>query len=504
MRMKGFIFRTVTIVSLVIFILLLTEIGLRIFWNGKPKVPELIPSPGYHEDKDPSVGYTLIPNHKYKRGNITTDMFGFRVEPALEEAKKPGVFRIVVLGDSIVFGVKTPSDKTISSVLQKRLEEITCPGISKFEVINLGMPGHNIGQYAAVLKKYGMRYSPDLVITGITISNDLEGRQARYLGKGHLYLEPTASFEGVNISHKLPPKFIRSLYMWRYLYFHYSGLKRMERIREMKIAAENVPPKMLLAPMNETDEVWKDVSAGLKSIYRTADAVGAKTMFILFPAVEQIYYEDIPETPQRIIEKILKPYKADVLDFYDPMKSNYLITGMLPFNDFSSHPSRSSYDIIASSIRDRLAAELGAVSKVQYKDPVRLGFDDDMKYLSYGWGQRRKIGGVRFRNIQGAGARIVFSSGLKEISGMKILLSAVNPCLPQKVELVLDDHIVGSVEVSAAAFSRVDISFPVPVKPEKFNLLELRVIPPCRMESKGLLAKNSLLDTVSVSEIRFE
>jgi len=502
--MKGFFFRLVTIFAALIVILLFTEIGLRIFWSGKPKVPDFPPSPGYYEDDDPDISYTLIPNHKYKRSSIKTDKYGFRGEPSPEISKSAGVFRIVLIGDSIVFGVRTPSDKTIGSVLQKRLDEIVYPGITRFEVINLGMPGHNINQYAATLKKYGMRYSPDLVIAGITISNDLEGRQARFLGNGHLYLEPTASFDGVNISHALPPRFIRSLYIWKYLYFHYSGLKRIERIKKMKLAADDVPPKMLLAPMRETDEVWDSVAEGLESINSTARAGNSKLLLLLFPAIEQIYYKDIPNIPQKIIRKIMRKYNLEVMDFYNAFTENYRITGMLPFNDLASHPSQKADDIIASSIRDRLAQEYGAGLKKVFDGSVKLGFDGDLAFLSYGWGQRRKIGNFRFRNIQGAEARIVFGGNIDKISKIEALVTASDPCVLQSVDLFLNNERIGNFNISAGSFSMHEIVLQRAVSLKKFNILAFKVRRPCTSGSKEILAKNHSMDTVSISEVKFK
>jgi hypothetical protein len=504
--MKGFLFRLTTIFAILIIILIFTEIGLRIFWNGKPRVPNFPPSPGYYEDTDPEISYTLIPDHKYKGSRIKADEYGFRGEPSPEIVKRQGVFRIVLIGDSIVFGVRTPSDKTIGSVLQKRLDEIVIPGVQKFEVINLGMPGHNINQYAAVLKKYGMRFSPDLIIAGITISNDLEGRQARFLGNGHLYLEPTASFDGVNISHKLPPRLIRLSYIWRYLYFHYLGPKRMERIKELKIAADDVPAKMLFAPMDETDEVWEGVTEGLESIKNTARIGNSKLLFLLFPAIEQIYYKDIPNTPQRIIGKILRKYNLNFMDFYNVFRDNYWITGMLPFNDLMSHPSQKAYDIIASSIRDLLAQEYGAGLKKTFDGSVKLGFVHDHTFLSYGWGQRRKIGNTRFRNIQGSEGRIVFSgTPPQKIMRIEIKSRAWGACSHQSVDVLINNEYTGNFSIaSAGSFSNQEIVLQRAVSLKKFNTLTFKVRRPCQSGSKELLEKRQSTDSVSISEVKLK
>jgi hypothetical protein len=503
--MKVFFFRFLTTVIIVIFLLVIVELGLRLFWNGRPKLPAIPPNPRYFEDADPDISYTLIPNHKYSKGIIKTNKYGFRNDPAITEKKKPGVFRIILLGDSIVFGVRLQPDKTIGAVLRKRFSEIDIPGVTEFEVINLGMPGHNINQYAAVLDKYGMRYSPDLIIAGITISNDLEGRQARYLGNGHLYLEPTASFEGVNSNHKLPPRIIRASYIWRYLYFRRLEPKRQELKRQLTLAAGKVPPRLLYASMNGEDEVWENVDKGFARIDAAAKKTGAKLIYTLFPAVEQIYYADIGDAPQRMIKNILKKYDADVLDFYGIFQDIYRITAILPFNDLVSHPSAKSNEIVASTIRDSFARKNGTGLKEEFSGSVKLGFSNDASCLSYGWGQRRKMSDIRFRNIQGASARIVFGRKSGRYSRIEIVSAVKNECIPQIVVVYLNSENVGSYQIKTSdVFEKYSIELKKTFYPNSFNTLDLQVTNPCHDKGSRLLAKYDRLDMVSVSQIQFK
>lgn len=503
--MRGFIFRLFTFFFILFFLLCFLEIGLRIFWNGKPRLPKIPPNPRYYEVSDPEISYTLIPNHVYNKGIIKTNKYGFRVNTSIQDEKKPGIFRILLLGDSIVFGVRLREDKTIGEILRRLLAKYDLPGFSGFEVINLGMPGHNLNQYAAVLDRYGIRYSPDVIVAGITISNDLEGRQARYLGNGHLYLEPTASFTGVNDSQNLPPRFIRWTYIWRYFFFHYSEAKRQERKRDL-ISAAGVPPKIFLAPMNENDEVWKNVREGFRRLDVSAKKAGAEKIVLLFPAVEQVYYKDISDFPQKYIRKMLMDKGWSVFDFYNDLREAYRITGMLPFNDLVSHPSFKTNEMIAAYICDRIGEIFGGALKSD-DNPVKLGYDGDISNLSFGWGQRRKTGNIRFRNVQGASARIVFRiKDSKRLSGLEITAAAAEGCNPQKVYLFINSRLIGDFEIKDRddGFLKYKIAADESFEVKDYNTLDLKVKNACIHPAGRLLARYERLDSVSISEIAFK
>ena len=90
-----------------------------------------------------------------KAGVMDHNSLGF-YGPDFEIQKKPGVFRIVCLGDSCThFGPVTYAD-----MLRVYLDE-TAPG--KFEVINAGVIGYTSFQGRRLLESEVMKWSPDLV-----------------------------------------------------------------------------------------------------------------------------------------------------------------------------------------------------------------------------------------------------------------------------------------------------------------------------------------------------
>lgn len=79
--------------------------------------------------------------------------------------------RILVLGDSFVFGwgIRDSEDR-FSNILEAKL--------SNYEVINFGIIGANTEKELEILKEYGLKYNPDLVIMAYVL-NDAEGLDSR-------------------------------------------------------------------------------------------------------------------------------------------------------------------------------------------------------------------------------------------------------------------------------------------------------------------------------------
>jgi len=93
---------------------------------------------------------------------VRTDVHGFRTPP-FTEAKPPGVFRIVCLGDSSTFGMNVDAAHNYPRLLAERLDT-AFPG--RFEVINLGVPGYTGRQGLELLQRTALAYDPDLVTFG--------------------------------------------------------------------------------------------------------------------------------------------------------------------------------------------------------------------------------------------------------------------------------------------------------------------------------------------------
>jgi len=86
--------------------------------------------------------------------------------------KEPGVYRILVLGDSMTFGIGTPMEETYPKVLENLLN--SQHDGRRYEVINSGVPGYSTGQEYNFLMHEGMTYQPDMVIEGFFGLKDVD------------------------------------------------------------------------------------------------------------------------------------------------------------------------------------------------------------------------------------------------------------------------------------------------------------------------------------------
>jgi hypothetical protein len=109
--------------------------------------------------------YDLRPNtHGYSNGTaVVINSFGFRDREY--EVPKRDKYRVIVLGDSLIFGIGMESDHTLPRRLEAYLRR------RNIEVMNFGVPGYNIADEAKFLQNTGLQFSPDLVILGICVND---------------------------------------------------------------------------------------------------------------------------------------------------------------------------------------------------------------------------------------------------------------------------------------------------------------------------------------------
>jgi len=101
---------------------------------------------------------------------VSLNKFGFR-ERDFDVPKPAGIYRIMVLGDSFVFGTGLPVEERFTNVLEKKLN-IAFP-TRKFEVLSFGIEGLCTKSERDILSKYAPVVKPDLVVVGY-VSNDVQ------------------------------------------------------------------------------------------------------------------------------------------------------------------------------------------------------------------------------------------------------------------------------------------------------------------------------------------
>lgn len=115
--------------------------------------------------------YELKPNIKigvldFKK--METNSQGLRDKEYSIE-KPPGVYRVVVLGDSFTM----PSGVDIDDVYHSILEERFNKSGQNIEFINFAVEGYHLGQYLTTLRDKAVKYNPDAVLIGFFVPNDV-------------------------------------------------------------------------------------------------------------------------------------------------------------------------------------------------------------------------------------------------------------------------------------------------------------------------------------------
>lgn len=139
------------------------EVGLRYF--------SPLPMGVWHEDRDGlALHWPGLVSYLPQFGiTVSFNSAGMR-DSEHQVEKPPGVFRVLVLGDSFIEALQIPFEQSFPSLLQRELEG-RVPG--HVEVINASVSGWGTDDELKYLTSYGRQWKPDLIVVAMTLYNDV-------------------------------------------------------------------------------------------------------------------------------------------------------------------------------------------------------------------------------------------------------------------------------------------------------------------------------------------
>lgn len=143
--------------------LVLTEGALRVFWPQGRVTDDL-----RYEAVDDASG----PGYRLEPGQWIPGAHGGPVNQAGlrgEELERAPERRVLVLGDSFVFGAGVDVDQALPAQLAERLLGRARPGT---EIVNAGTPGYGTARELAWLETFGSELEPDEVVLCVFVGND--------------------------------------------------------------------------------------------------------------------------------------------------------------------------------------------------------------------------------------------------------------------------------------------------------------------------------------------
>ena len=90
-------------------------------------------------------------------------------------AKRPDVYRVMVVGDSLTYGEGLPEEDTFVSLLNNWMARDY-----RIEFLNLGVPGFNSDDILKVVKTFLPQLMPDLVLYAVCLNDFLRSGQGEY------------------------------------------------------------------------------------------------------------------------------------------------------------------------------------------------------------------------------------------------------------------------------------------------------------------------------------
>lgn len=243
-----------------------------------------------------------------------TNADGFR--DSARSAKRPGVPRVLVLGDSFTFGWGVLDDEPYPQRAEKRLRD---QGLD-VEVINVGIPGYNTEQEAFLLDELMPKYQPDRVVVGYVV-NDAEPQ-------GNVPQPPAVTY-----------RYVQS-WLWedaRELLLRPSSHKLATSVRYLD-GFQPASPK------------WRESKAALGRIALSCRRAGAPLLVLVLPDTTEPFDASYPYGS--IHGQVLawsRELGVPAVDLLDTFRGRNHVDYMVPAD---GHPNARAHDLIAAELRD--------------------------------------------------------------------------------------------------------------------------------------------------------
>jgi|GEM_PF-1283736 len=197
--------KTILIIAVILVFLGSTELVLRL--SGWKETSRL-----YEEIDDPDIGWVHLAgfagDHR-QRTRLKINSQGLREDREYTFDKPQDTFRIFAVGECLIVGDSVAVNDSFPKQLEAMLNKgKPFAGYKNYEVINGGHTQYDELQKVNFLKKYGLKYHPDLII----FSHDISPKP---------WIEARASLRPVRLMLKKIPKQIYSI---RYLTFNIENI----------------------------------------------------------------------------------------------------------------------------------------------------------------------------------------------------------------------------------------------------------------------------------------
>jgi hypothetical protein len=280
----------------------------------------------------------VIKNHDLTKKDIelSTNALGYRYGDLRKKTSND--FRILVLGDSIIFSDYAPATETIPAHMESHLRSRDQTH-QNIQVINAGGNGGELEGEFAVLVETGLSVEPDVVLVG-------------------LYLNDANSSYFVNAAQY--PLWVRWSHFLTYVLNRLQYLtvimENRERLLEQDAAMDEFTSKNpvldgaswkdsqegfnneIVSAFGDwgyawTDEAWTKIESTAKLLKHVAYEHDIELIFVLFPVSQQVQSDIYRNEPQRKFQATMQRLGIKHLDLLPALRSKFQDDGNDVFYD---------------------------------------------------------------------------------------------------------------------------------------------------------------------------
>jgi lysophospholipase L1-like esterase len=259
--------------------------------------------------------------------------------------KEKNTYRILYLGDSLVWSGDTSAGKLYTEVIESNLNNVF-DGSWKVEVINAGIPGYTTYQELEFLKIYGLDMEPDMVILGFVFNDLFYKYLSKPSEKSILGREPKIQLHRFNID-KFPGKLFSHSYVAHRAFY------------SLEILFKKISGKPHFPFEHRTDFYlawkdfgWRNTKILLREMKSLLEARKVEFRIVIYPVSDQTdpAYLEIDRNyvlyPQKMIKSICQDLQISFLDLTEYLERE---GGQGLFKDYL-HMNKQGNDIVAREV----------------------------------------------------------------------------------------------------------------------------------------------------------
>jgi lysophospholipase L1-like esterase len=338
--------------------LMACEVAARIVF---PAPPDPTREPQIVYRVDPEVRYLLAPNQHgwIDDGFVTTNSRGFRGGET-EVPKPAGRLRIVVIGDSVAFGMGVNDADTFSQQLEQQLRAQRPE--REIDVVNLAVPGYATRQEVALLERNVAVLKPDMVLLGF-YENDLPDTiDDNGVTGTRINVSRPAEGQVLHMNPGPSSWIERQARRSRAVYIASHALKGLVHRGEGKQGSSMELDLLEGRASAELETAWQRVATQLERLQASATRSEFVAGIVVLPPREQVLGLYADSEYQRRVSRLAEHLGLFVIDPLPALKASSHNKGALFIPYDRNHPSAAGHRVIARAIIDYFNQHEGLVS----------------------------------------------------------------------------------------------------------------------------------------------